>query len=364
MLALSLCINISSFTHRMSYKCDPGKARVPHTSTSETGSQPKKRHTTAKLKHPYLLKFESREAKLVRTLQKMYELADNDLMMCDCRTGLNDYTINLQFADKLEALAKSLVMMSTQCCEHATDIQQKVSEAQDKKHVANQEIFCLGVMPDIKKCEFVQNRKALHSAAFKSDPDCLPPPLWPKRQCTITISTDEEDEEVYAGDVDTKFMYPRENSIEKERFKCPDCDKHFRDSQELHNHSAHHSIELYRCLKCNAVSRSECSFYNHQQTHTSTMYDCPVEDCGQFFKLKTSLTNHMQKHSEDRMHCSICRKEFQYRQSCLEHEKYRHRKSRTVPCPVCKKLFWMPTLMRSHRSKYHTLVSEMYRDEF
>ena len=160
----------------MSSKSDPGKAHVPHASTSETGSRPKKRHTTAKLKHPYLLKFESREAKLVKTLQEMSELADNDLVMCDRRTSLNDYTINLQFADKLEALAKSLVMMSTQCCERATDIWQKVSEAQDKKHVANQEIFCLGDVPDIKKYEFVQNRKALHSAAFKSDPDCLPPP--------------------------------------------------------------------------------------------------------------------------------------------------------------------------------------------
>ena len=245
MLALSLRMNITTFTHRMSSKCDLGKAHVPHACTSETGSRPKKHHTTAKLKHPYLLKFESREAKLVRTLQKMYELADNDLVMCDHRTSLNDYTINLQFADKLEALAKSLVMMSTQCCEHATDIRQKVSEAQDKKCVANQEIFCLGDVPDIKKCEFVQNHKALHSAAFKSDRDCLPLPPWPKRQCTIMISTDEEDEEVYAGDVDTKFMYPRENSIEKECFKCPDCDKHFRDSQELRNHSAHHSIELY-----------------------------------------------------------------------------------------------------------------------
>ena len=101
--------------------------------------------------------------------------------------------------------------------------------------------------------------------------------------------------------------------------------------------SSHHAQELYHCLKCNSVSCSEWSFYNHQETHSSETYNCPVEDCGQFFRLKTSLTNHMQKHLEDHMHCSICHKEFQYRQSSLEHEKYCHRLTRTVPCPSCKK---------------------------
>ena len=294
----------------------------------------------------------------------MFELADNDLVICDRRTGLNDYSINLKFADKFNNLAKSLVLMSNKCCQQTTAIHNKISESQDKKRDANEDLFFLGeVVKEGDKCDLVQSQKLLHSSHFKTDPDCLPLPPPPKRKCTITISTDEDDE-VFPGDADTKFMFSRENTIEKEWYQCQDCEKNFRDSQELQNHSAHHSIELYRCLKCNTISRSECSFYNHQQTHNSKTYDCPIEDCGQFFRLKTSLTNHMQKHSEDWMHCSICRKEFQYHQSCLEHEKYCHRSSRTVPCPICKKLFWTPTSMRSHRSKYHTLVSEMFLNDY
>ena len=324
----------------------------------------RKRHEISELIHPYILKFDSRQEKILKMLNRLYELADNDLVICDRRTGLNDYTMNKKFADKLDNLAKFLLSMSTKCCQKATDLRNKISAAEDKKHQENEEIFYIEeVLKATDKCDLVQNRKLLRSSRFKTDPDCLPPPPPPKRIPVLTISTDEEDEEIYAGDADTKFMYPRENTIEQDRYKCTDCDKHFRDSQELRNHCAHHARELYRCLKCNTISRSERSFYNHKLTHSKS-YNCPVEDCGQFFRLKTSLTNHMQKHSEHRMHCSRCGKEFQYRQSCVEHEKYRHRATRTVPCPICKKMFWTPTSMRSHRSKYHTLVSEMYRNEF
>ena len=335
---------------------------------SSTGTKPKrmnkrKRRDIEELVHPYIMKFDARQEKLLNMLKKMYELADNDLVICDRRTGLNDYTMNKKFADKLDTLAKVLVTMSNQCCQKATELRTKISESEDKKRLENEDIFYIEeVLKETEKCYLVQNKRLLRSGKFKTDPDCLPPPPPPKRIPVMTISTDEEDE-VYAGDVDTKFMYPRENSIEQDRYKCMDCQKHFRDSQELRNHSSNHAKELYRCLKCNAICRSERSFYNHRQSHSKT-YDCPVEDCGLFFKLKTSLTNHMQKHSEDRMHCSQCGKEFKYRQSCIEHEKFRHLSTRTVPCPVCKKMFWTPTSMRSHRSKYHTLVSELYRDDY
>ena len=123
-------------------------------------------------------------------------------------------------------------------------------------------------MKEADKSVIVQSHKLLQSSWFKSDPDCLPPPSpqLVKRKHMITISSDEEDE-IYAGDADTKFLFPRENNIDKDnRFKCTECTKQFRDSQELWNHSSHHAWELYHCLKYNSISRSERSFYNNQQT--------------------------------------------------------------------------------------------------
>ena len=347
----------------MSSQPEPHKTPCGNPGSSKHKKKKRSRINTEDLTHPYILKFDTWEAKIMKSLNKLYDLADNDLFICDRCTGLNDFNINLKFADKLEDLSKALVTMSSKCCQKATDIWNKISEAQDHKHVANHEIFFLGEVSDTDKCDIVQGQKTLRSNCFKSDPDKLPPPPPPKRQHvgTIYISTDEEDE-VQPGNIDAKFTYVKSNNNTKECYNCSECGKCFRDGQELRNHASNHALELYRCIRCSHISRSERSFYNHIQTHRSALHHCPHEDCGQYFTLKTSLTNHLQKHSPDKMHCSVCQKEFTYRQSYIEHEQYWHRKTQTVPCPVCNKLFWTPTSMRSHHSKYHTLVSEMYRE--
>ena len=178
----------------------------------------------------------------------------------------------------------------------------------------------------------------------------------------VYVSTDESDGEVEAGDIDTKFTYAKTNSNQKPQYSCSDCDKMFCDSQELRNHTSNHHKEIYKCLKCNNISRTIRSFFNHYDTHQKPPNQCPVETCSMTFDRKSSLTNHLQKHSDFRMTCEKCGKKFQYRQSYLEHIEYRHRPTKTVPCPVCKRYYWTPTSMRSHRAKVHGLVSDIYDD--
>ena len=115
-------------------------------------------HEKQDLVHPYILKFNARQEKILHMLNRLYELADNDMVICDCHTGLNDYSMNKKFADKLDNLAKVLVTLSTKCCEKATALQNKISEAEDKKCVTNQEIFYIKqVMKESDKCDVVQN---------------------------------------------------------------------------------------------------------------------------------------------------------------------------------------------------------------
>ena len=93
----------------------------------------RKRREISELIHPYILKLDSRQEKILKMLNRLYELADNDLVICDRRTGLNDYTMNKKFADKLDNLAKFLLSMSTKCCQKATELRNKISAAEDKK---------------------------------------------------------------------------------------------------------------------------------------------------------------------------------------------------------------------------------------
>ena len=121
-------------------------------------SEKHERHGNKELVHPYILKLDPRQDKILCMLNRLYELADNDMVICDCCTGLNDYSMNRKFADKLDNLTKVLVTMSMKCCEKATELRNKISDAEDKKHVANQEIFFIEqVMKETDKCDIVQN---------------------------------------------------------------------------------------------------------------------------------------------------------------------------------------------------------------
>ena len=340
------------------YRMSSKSTSTPGTSREPSPKKAKKHSRTEhqQLIHLYILKFEARESKLNVMLNKLYELADTDMLLCNRDTGLNDYSLNRKLADKLESVAKSLVGLSKRCTEKANDIREKISQAEDKK-INMQDIVCTGeVLKPSDKCNFL---KARHSSPkhWVTDEGKLI-----KREVCETISSDESGDEMeeFPGDMDTKFTYTKENNNTSDRYPCPDCDNLCRDSQELRNHQSHHHTELFRCMRCFTVCRSERSFYNHKQTHDRELNVCPVADCGMHFPLKTSLTNHLQKHSSDRLKCDKCPRTFQYRQSHIEHIKYRHRSTRTVPCPVCHKYFWTPTSMRSHRAKYHGLVSELY----
>ena len=178
-----------------------------------------------------------------------------------------------------------------------------------------------------------------------------------RRQYAAWISSGSEDDEPEAGDMDTKFTYRKTNG-NKTVYICSACNYSSRNKVELRNHYSNHHKELYRCMKCSVICRSQQSFYNHSQTHNGVIYTCNT--CGMQFCLKSSFSNHAQKHSEDRMTCDQCGKQFQYRQSYVEHITYRHTDEKSVPCPVCKKYYWTPSPMQSHRAKKHGLVTEMF----
>ena len=184
-----------------------------------------------------------------------------------------------------------------------------------------------------------------------------PPPLLYESD---SDSEPEPKKKPPSGDPDTKFKNIKGNEFDEIRHPnsiCILCDKVCRDQNELRNHMSNHHKELFRCMKCGNLSRTQISFSQHMKIHNGERFTCPV--CMQTFDRKTSLTNHEQKHSGDKLVCKKCAKEFIYRGGYLEHIKYRHTDTPTVPCPVCKKMFWMPTGMRSHRRKLHGRVREL-----
>ena len=323
------------------------------------------------LEHPFSVKFQNKKTKILVLIEQLWELADNDMIVCDRDTGLNDYTKNLKFADELEDLSKVMAGVSSNCSQRASKIRERIDDLKEDKRQLQDVVFMQEVLKESEKEERARLRTPkpfVKTHEFRI-----------KRERPLTVSSDEEEEPdnghgkkknkkqkskgpVYSGDVDTKFAFPKENEYDEVQHPdhiCVLCDKTLRDRTELRNHMSNHHKELFRCMKCSKFFRTEVSFQAHVKTHYAERYKCPEPDCGQIFELKTSWINHKQKHSEEKMTCKKCGRKYQFRSTFLEHTRYRHLAAKSIPCPVCKKYFWTPTSMRLHKRKQHGTVNEL-----
>ena len=311
--------------------------------------------------HPYIQKIDAKLDKLHTLINGIFQLADNNLIIAGRDTGINNYDMQFKFAEKLDNIGADLKQLIKDCSDKATEVRSKIFQFQDHKHSLQDSYF---VEEITKASQKVQEYQKPNPSGWIRDETVLI-----KREHYATTISDESSDEDHdipqAGDMDTKFTYRKKNSNEEllHNYGCEDCDEVFRDRQELRNHESTHHKELYRCLRCDTVCRSVRSFTNHTKTDHLIIFHCPYPDCNDSFLLKTSLINHEQKHSNFRYTCNLatCAKKFKYRATYLEHINYRHRESKSVPCPVCKKMYWTPSDMRSHRAKIHGLVTEMYR---
>ena len=334
---------------------------------------------SAYLQHPYQVKLDNSKSKLQKLMNHIFDLANNDLIVCDIDTGLNDYTKNLSFADQLDAMSKELIVLSKACTDKATVIRDRIAEAKENKRVIQDIVYLTEVTKESEKCDEIRYIRPdqnfvpsdfVHTSEFRVKRE------RPKEIRTYYVdTTDSETEEtskgtnkkkpkVPSGDPDTKFRYTKDNDFDKLRHPnsiCVLCDKVFRDKTELRNHMSNHHKEVFRCMRCGNLSRTQISFQQHLKTHTGDRFTCKV--CLMIFDRKTTLTNHEQKHSTTKLVCKKCGRDFQYRGGFLEHIRYRHTDKPTCQCPICKKFYWTPTSMRSHRRKIHGLVKKLVYNE-
>ena len=310
-------------------------------SISKPDSRKRKAVVAEGLEHPYNAKMDVKMSKLNEVLDQITKVAHNDLLIVDRDSGINVYDMNYAFADKLESVGRKFLKMQKRCTDQATKIRQRVGKFEDQKVELQDIMFIEDVPPKKQRVEqeylIIKQEDYAHYVDTDSD-------------------IDEE------GDWDTKFKFTKKNNNGETNYVCNSCEGSFRDKRELRNHLANHHKELYRCLQCTVVCRSERSFENHSQTHTiNVIYKCPNKKCKKTFNLKTSLQNHLQKHTNIYETCDKCGKRFKYHSTYNEHKTYRHTPTKTVQCPVCKKYYWTPTQMRSHKFKKHGPAKNLYR---
>ena len=189
--------------------------------------------------------------KIEKIMQRIYELADNDLLVTDAKTGLNDFTMNEHYVQKLENLSKKVYKLGDEISKKAASLQEKIDAAVDQKQSMQDVSFIEEVTDWSEKCDEAQRQNKI--VRFKRSNE-----LRIKRE--ILDSSDEEpnDQNDFAGDYDGHFNYSKANKNDPEAhsFTCDVCSKVFRDYNNLRNHDTHHKMEFYRCMMCLKVFRS------------------------------------------------------------------------------------------------------------
>ena len=102
--------------------------------------------------HPFSLKLNSKLSELNVLLNKIYDLAHNDLLMTNAETGLNDYTMSEKFVKKLQDTSKIVVGLANRLSEEAVKLQDRIDDAHDRKRTADGILSIDEVTDPKKKC--------------------------------------------------------------------------------------------------------------------------------------------------------------------------------------------------------------------
>lgn len=109
-------------------------------------------------------------------------------------------------------------------------------------------------------------------------------------------------------------------------YKCHICDRVFLTKSHLDGHqNSHLKAKPYACAKCNKKYGYKSSLLEHVK-HCSgpkpTVFPCPEGSCGEIFRNKNSLKEHINaKHKSTLFVCQKCGRDFEWRQSYYRHKK-------------------------------------------
>ena len=61
--------------------------------------------------HPYVIKLNMELEMMRHVMNNIFDMADSNLVLTDAKSGLNDFSMNYEFADKLDNLSKDIHVM-------------------------------------------------------------------------------------------------------------------------------------------------------------------------------------------------------------------------------------------------------------
>lgn len=147
---------------------------------------------------------------------------------------------------------------------------------------------------------------------------------------------------------------------ERSTFCCETCGRKFSTAGRLSAHvSVVHSKNIIRkeftCEICskNFLCKSNLSY--HLTTHKNFEFQVECTICKKWLKNKICLRKHMTVHSEIRHFCDICDYSAANKQCLMNHKRVQHSDTKSFTCDVCLKSFKLKNTLTNHVNAHNGL---------
>jgi stress-induced morphogen len=219
-------------------------------------------------------------------------------------------------------------------CSHSTSTKNSL-ENHMKVHIENGALYeCQVCHKSFAKKSTLRNHESIHRASI----DRI------LSQCNLC-------DKVLSSQASLNSHY---NWFHSERvFSCDLCDsKKFATKGALKEHSKIHSnVKEHKCPICNKEYKTASTLTNHLDTHSNTEYKCSV--CDLKLNTRRTLKQHEKVHSNVEQHkCPICSATFKRTKTFKEHL-ISHTKKRFYECEYCQKTFTNGSNLRKHLKEAH-----------
>lgn len=130
------------------------------------------------------------------------------------------------------------------------------------------------------------------------------------------------------------------------------CERVYRTEEELEKHLLNHAEHRpYKCPQCNKGFKQPCHLNQHLRTHTDER-PFPCEVCRKSFKQACQLKQHMRLHTGEKpYHCSQCSRSFKQASQLNQHVRL-HTGEKPYKCNHCDKTFTQASQLRSHKKTH------------